>query len=888
MGAREVVYDPIALGAQCHRCPLNAMVPVPPQPAVGRLKLIIVGEAPGRLESNRGLPFVGPSGRMLDGCLDEAGFNRDDAHVTNAVICRYETDAELKAAIPCCAPRLATELAALPADIPILALGAPATRVLLGKAGVLKARGFVWHAPEIKTSQIKNAQRRVVKAQERSAAFKGKEQIAPHVLRLVGHTVGKREEGRYNTRRAAKKNLESAFDSLALIEARKTFAGRVVLPSVHPAFILHGADGWLPVLRGDIKRAVRWSQAPFPLEDEGPYRQTTSPEFAARLLRKMSKTVVVDIETDGADPMVAQMTCVGVCDVEDPTKIVILDPWKRSFVPVLRDALKNRTVITHNGPQFDELVLRHYGITYQKREDTLIAHHAFVSHLPKSLAHVGSVYTNSAPWKAKFKQGGEEKGIAGFGVKKEDLAAYNAADVRITALSWKRMQKDLAPERKVYELDMKMAALYHQMQLNGILVDQSRRKALSRKMKFRAAGLLGEMRALLGRRGFHPSRPNDIRHALFKQLKAPTYLAPSTPTGLPSTGAAVLEALKTGSNKAGKLADLIIRWRSANDVRAEYLENVFVGGDGRVHAGWGLGPVTGRPKCRAPNLLNTPRMAFCPGCGVMLIDGVRHKETCKPKRRKDPQPEDQIRDVYIAAPGHVLVYFDLSQCEMRFCANLSGDEAFIKACEGDVHAGNAMVIFAGIPGAVDALRTDPKGAGKKFRDVAKNCGFAITYLAEADKLFIHLLENGFDVSLETCQDIIDRIHGAYWRYYEYVEENVQLCRKQGFLRTPFLGRKRWLGFYPKPTDVANAPIQAGVADVMNERLLVIDGAKPRRVKQLTYAYDSATYEVPERDVETMKRLISNVWAEPVVISGTGRSFMQPVELKEGTRWSDFG
>jgi uracil-DNA glycosylase family 4 len=852
-------YDPREHGARCDRCPLNDKTPVPPTPPVGKLKLIIVGEGPGRLEENRGRSFIGPSGRILDGCLEEAGFDRANAHVTNAIICRYDQDAELKAAVPCCAPRLAKELATLEPTVPVLALGAPATRVLLGKAGILKARGFVWHAPEIKPSQVKNAQRRVAKLNE------------------AGGTDAK-----------AAKRMTSALDSLALIEARRTFQNRVVFPTVHPAFILRGADGWLPILRLDIKRAARWIVKPFPLEDEGPYQQTRSPKVAARLLRKMSDTVAVDIETDGADPMVAQMTCVGVCDVADPTKIVILDPWKRSFVPVLRDALKKRTVVTHNGPQFDELVLRHYGIRYFRREDTLVAHHAYASHLPKSLAHVGGVYCDSSAWKTKFKQGGEEKGIAGFGVKKEDLAAYNAADVRLTALSWRRMQSDLEPELKVYELDMRMADLYHQMQLNGILVDQSRRKALSRKMKFRAAGLLGEMRELLGRRGFHPSRPNDIRHALFKQLKAPTYLAPATPTGLPSTGAAVLEALKSGSNRAGKLADLIIRWRSANDVRTEYLENVFVGEDGRVHAGWRLGPVTGRPACRGPNLLNTPRMAFCPGCGNTLVDGMAHKETCKPKKRRDPQPEDQIRDVYIAAPGHVFVYFDLSQCEMRFCANLSGDEAFIKACEGDVHAGNAMVIFAGIPGAVEALRTDPKGAGKQFRDVAKNCGFAITYLAEADKLFIHLLENGFDVDLATCQDIIDRIHSAYWRYYNYVEENIQLCRRQGFLRTPFLGRKRWLGYYPKPTDVANTPVQSGVADVMNKRLLVIDARKPKRVKQLTYAYDSATYEVPEKDVETMKGLISDVWAEPVVVPGTGRSFMQPIELKEGLRWSDFG
>jgi uracil-DNA glycosylase family 4 len=851
-------YDPIAHGAQCHRCPLANRRVVPPTPAAGGKppKLIIVGMNPGRHEENKGMSFVGPSGRLLDGCLRESGFDRAEGHITNAALCRNDTDAELKAAIPCCAPRLARELAALLPSTPILALGAEATRVVLGKAGIMKARGFIWTTPPIKDSQLRSADRRIEK------------------MRLAKKTA------------LSTKVLTSALDSAALIHARRLLQGRTVIPSVHPAFILRGADGWNPIIRIDIKRAVRWATKPFPLEDSGPYKTATTAKEAKALLEKMGKTVIVDIETDGANPMEAKMTCVGVADAGNPRRIAILDPWKRAFGPVLAKALKDRTVITHNGPQFDELVLRRYGITYSKREDTLVAHHAFASHLPKSLAHVGSVYCAVGPWKQKFKQGSEEKGIAGFGVKAEDLAQYNAIDVRVTALSWKRMQPDLAPERKVYELDMKMAGLYQRMQITGILVDQKRRRELSRKMKFRAAGLLGEMRTLLNRRSFHPRRIADIRKALFVQLKAPTYLAPMTPTGLHAANAVVLEALKTGSNRAAKLADLIVRWRSANDVRSEYLDNVVAGADGRVHAGWRLGPVTGRPACRDPNLLNTPTISYCKGCGEALIDGMTHKEKCK--KREEPQPETQIRDIYIAKEGYTFVYFDTSQVEMRFSAAVSGDEAFMKACGADVHVGNALVVFADIPGATEALTNDPKGAGKKFRDISKNIGFAISYLAEADALLAHLMGTGFDVDMATCQAIIDKIRSTYWRYFQFVEENVALCRKQGFLRTPFLGRKRWMGFFPRPTECANLPIQGGVADIMSLRLLEIDGRKPKGVEQIAYAYDSGTYEVPEGLVDRMKGLIRDVWSKEIFVPRTGKTFLQPIDLKVGHRLSDFG
>ena len=1161
---------------------------MPPTPAAnGKPRLIIIGEGPGSVEVNFGAPFLGPSGRLLNGALREAGFDRKEAHVTNALLCRVEKDSDVKEALPCCAPRLAAELATIDPAVPILALGAPATRVTLGKAGIMKARGFVWHSAEIKETQTRAADRRVEKARAVLAA---------------PHPKAKREK--------LKSNLTKALDSSAFVHARALLGGRVVIPSVHPAFILRGADGWLPVMRVDIRKAAEWARKPFPLEDEGLFTAFTNVAEARHHLRTagFSDFVNVDIETNGRDPMTVGITCVGIFDVRDAellmagkikrlpkSRCLVLDkPGDLELLPkpmldLLKGFLKNRRILTHNGPAFDQIALDRFGIHYSRWDDTLLAHYAFASHLPKSLAHVGSVYCRISPWKSKFKQGSDEKGVAGFGVKAEDLAAYNAADVRIGSLSWVRMQSDLSFERKVYEHDKRTAMLCQNMQVNGILVDQDRRHDLSRKMKFRAAALMGEMRALLGNKGFHPRRIRDIRHALFEQLKAPTYFAPPTPTGLPAASAAVLEKLKMAKGDAGILADLVVRYRSANDVRSEYLENVFIGADGRVHPGWrnygtecmpagelvltnrgylpveevragdhvlthrgraravaevrtfpaapifrvelstgnvlrttgnhgyhtpagwvwaedlrrgdavvlhtpaeewrpvegwpyevsswgrvrgqkkilrfqskgpdrqgntyghlkvtlkrndardrgedmkdfgvhqlvlrafgpeGSGEVrhlngiswdntaanltwgsslenrhdahlhgtmshrytsrqtklsdeaiteihtsllsslklakkfgvsdslirrvrrgerwapedhivgaevkftaatvvsvtiepaeityglsveedeshvtggivthnTGRPAARDPNILNTPRMQFCPGCGSMLVDGMTHKETCKPKKRKQPQPEDQIRDVYIAAPGCVYVYFDLSQAEMRFAANISGDEAFIASCGKDVHAGNAKVIFAGIPGAVEALENDPKGAGKVFRDIAKNIGFAISYLAEAPKLFMHLIEHGFNVDMAQCEEIINRIHSTYWRYYEFVEQNVRLCRKQGFLRTPFLGRKRWLGYYPKPTTVSNLPIQAGVADVMNDRLVRLDDRRPRECKQILYAYDAAIYECPEGRVDAMEKLIAEVWAEPVKLLD-GRTFPQPIDLKRGTRWSDFG
>ena len=70
----------------CRRCPLwrdatQGVCSEGPKKA----RLMIVGEQPGDQEDLAGQPFVGPAGKVLDAALDEAGIDRDDVFVTNAV-----------------------------------------------------------------------------------------------------------------------------------------------------------------------------------------------------------------------------------------------------------------------------------------------------------------------------------------------------------------------------------------------------------------------------------------------------------------------------------------------------------------------------------------------------------------------------------------------------------------------------------------------------------------------------------------------------------------------------------------------------------------------------------------------------------------------------------
>jgi DNA polymerase len=72
--------------ASCTRCDLYQRAT---QTVFGEGKakapIMLLGEQPGDQEDKQGHPFVGPAGRILDRALDEAGIDRSDVYVTNAV-----------------------------------------------------------------------------------------------------------------------------------------------------------------------------------------------------------------------------------------------------------------------------------------------------------------------------------------------------------------------------------------------------------------------------------------------------------------------------------------------------------------------------------------------------------------------------------------------------------------------------------------------------------------------------------------------------------------------------------------------------------------------------------------------------------------------------------
>src|ERR1041385_6914386 len=59
-------------------------------PGEGQLsaKIMFIGEAPGRSEDEKGRPFVGTAGKILDNLLEKTGIERSQVFITNVVKCR--------------------------------------------------------------------------------------------------------------------------------------------------------------------------------------------------------------------------------------------------------------------------------------------------------------------------------------------------------------------------------------------------------------------------------------------------------------------------------------------------------------------------------------------------------------------------------------------------------------------------------------------------------------------------------------------------------------------------------------------------------------------------------------------------------------------------------
>lgn len=154
-------------------------------------RVVFVGEQPGDVEDQKGLPFVGPAGRLLREAVDDAGIDPGNVYITNAVKhFRFELRGKRRihqspgpAHITACRPWLVAEFALLKPEL-VVVLGATAAKALLGPSfRVTRSRGQLmpWpasaqHPEDFPVAEIKALATihpsAVLRADDRDAAYK--------------------------------------------------------------------------------------------------------------------------------------------------------------------------------------------------------------------------------------------------------------------------------------------------------------------------------------------------------------------------------------------------------------------------------------------------------------------------------------------------------------------------------------------------------------------------------------------------------------------------------------------------------------------------------------------------------------------------------------------
>lgn len=128
--------------AECEKCPLYKGGYAPSQFPTGKARAAIVSRSPGYHDAIAGKPFAGPSGQVLDYLLKQQGVKREDCFVSNVVLCSPKDGAKVpKEAIEACSKRLTAELEKSDSPI-VLAAGSEAVGSLIGRGSIDSYRGY--------------------------------------------------------------------------------------------------------------------------------------------------------------------------------------------------------------------------------------------------------------------------------------------------------------------------------------------------------------------------------------------------------------------------------------------------------------------------------------------------------------------------------------------------------------------------------------------------------------------------------------------------------------------------------------------------------------------------------------------------------------------------
>ena len=381
--------------------------------------------------------------------------------------------------------------------------------------------------------------------------------------------------------------------------------------------------------------------------------------------------------------------------------------------------------------------------------------------------------------------------------------------------------KELGMWELYQTVELPLCPVLAEMETEGFLVD---RKALAEFGDMLSVSIQTVQKNIFDLAGeeFNINSTQQLGRILFDQLGLPP--VKKTKTGY-STNADVLDKLR-GSHP---IIQEILDYRQLTKLKSTYVDGLgkVIGPDGRIHTCFqNTVTATGRLSSTEPNLQNIP---------IRTELGA------------------QLRKMFVAPAGRVLVDADYSQIELRLLACMAGDQAMIDGFNSgeDIHRITASQVF-GVP---------QEEVTPQMRRSAKAVNFGIVY-----GISPFSLSQDIGVTVAQAKEYMEKYFQHYSGVRAYMDGVVARAKADGYVTTLF-ARRRWVpelkssNFNTRSFGervALNAPIQGTAADVIKAAMirvrdrLLAQGLKGRLVLQV---HDELIVECPQEEAEAVQRLV---------------------------------
>ncbi|MCK4427576.1 MAG: DNA polymerase I, partial [candidate division Zixibacteria bacterium] len=491
--------------------------------------------------------------------------------------------------------------------------------------------------------------------------------------------------------------------------------------------------------------------------------------------------------------------------------------------------------IGHN-LKFDLEIFRRYGIELKGIHfDTMIASYLLnPSFRQHNLNHLALEHLdhNMIPISELIGTGKKQKSFAEVPIK--DACVYSCEDADFTL----RLKESFAPklsllslEKLFFEVELPLIEVLAEMEMTGVSIDTHHLKKMSHQLSKQLDDLTQQIYNLAGKE-FNINSTQQLSKVLFEDLKL-TPVRKTEKKTAQSTDIGVLEILA----KEHPLPKILLDYRQLSKLKSTYIDALPAlvnKRTGRIHTSFNQTvTATGRLSSSEPNLQNIP----------IRTDLGK-----------------QIRKAFVTKNSEYLfMSADYSQVELRILAHFSQDKTLMTAFRKgeDIHNRTASEVF-GVP---------LEKVTEEERERAKTTNFSIIYGVTA-----YGLSQSTGLTPQEAAMFIDIYFKRYPRVKSYIDEMIELARKQGFVTT-LLGRRRYIPEIDNSNrqkrefaerTAINTPIQGSAADLI--KVVMIDiakelsegsafGGKGKKSKMILQVHDELVFEVSKDELDFVKEMV---------------------------------